>query len=265
MKTNPVKFQKKQKKTPFSVSSRETLLLTGTAIHQHLDRYLKVYVPAVNNRDRMALRLFNLITKLEDLGNWGQVSELEIIVPWEDVVGQKLNLLLVGIADVVSLKNNKTLVVEEIKTHDRVSILGEPATSASSLLASRYQVTLYAYMLRAFIVALKSDSKELRRCCIQNNKGRLSAPVLKAIRPFKSIEGLYCQLRHIVQKVFTNAKLPIVAQVIHIPQTLAKRAINLGEESVIAYIDICTSIWPRLLRRLRKQKMWTTYCRALAS
>lgn len=216
--------------------SEEERINAGVAIHEHMDKCHKERVSVYSEQDLQALKLFNLGTKLEDLVRTGKVNELELKVPWELLAMDGMHdTVVIGVIDAVHL-SNKNIVVEELKTHGKVTAEGYPVIDSRSMLSYRYQVLLYFVMLQTFLEGVRRSCPKIKACYVgvDISLKPISASVLEAIVPFETLEELYQKIEYIVQTEFKTVKVKS-AKITHLSQTLTKRAITLDAANVIAY------------------------------
>jgi len=260
---NRRKFRKRRRTSSAVVSfaTAQQRRAAGTAIHQHLDPYEHVRVHVRSEKDVQALKLFNLIVKLEDLFQYGSVHELELKVPWglllDKVDGDSCAIALVGVLDAVYM-SSKRLTVEELKTHETVTSDGRPVTeNAPSMTSYKYQVLLYSLMIQTFLNGIRSGCPYLRRSYVgqENIFATFSEPVQKIVFPVLTLNELYDKLCSIVNGNFKHASVTC-AKVTHVSQSLIKRSICLQSNEVVAYEQSHRLTWTFLRRQLARVDPW---------
>ena len=211
----------------------------GIAIHRYVDPYFKVYVPVYGRQDIAAIELMNLATKLTDLAYNGKVYELELKVPWHLLAGEKSSstACLSGTVDALEMTGN-VIVVDELKTHSSVTKDGLPVVQPTTMMSYGYQVRLYALMLKEFLQAVMNGSSAVRGCYVDMHDSLppLSSDTLHLMAPCLTLDELYNRFEKIVQRDFKLAQVTGV-KITHVSQTLAKRAISLQAETVMAFED----------------------------
>ena len=237
-------------------------IATGIAIHQHVDPYKRVPVAVYSEQDVRALKLLNLIVKLEDLSQHGSVQELELKVPWSSMVdkveavgGCASNndlIILVGVWDAVYMIDKK-LTVEELKTHDIVTGDGRPVVEMQTMASYKHQVLLYSLMMQKFLNGITSGCPYLRRAYVGQETlfTTVSGHVQKLMLPLTTLNELYDSVRNLVKNKFKQTRV-MSAKVTHVSQSLVKRAISLNSDEVIAYEESHRLRWTFLKQQLAR-------------
>jgi len=231
----------------------------GITIHKHMDPYRRLSVPVYNEMDVRALKLLNLINKLEDLFKHGSVYELELKIPWHTIVNEIESeniILLTGVLDVVHTIGKK-LVVEELKTHNTVTGDGRPVVKNRTMLSHKYQVLLYSLLLQKFLYSIGTECSHLRRAYIgqETSFNEISGHIQKLMFPFNTLNELYDRLCSLVKQKFKRMRVSN-AKVTHVSQSLAKRAIYLDSDKTVAYEEYYQLRWTFLKRQLAGIDPW---------
>jgi len=234
-------------------------LAAGITIHKHMDPYQQLRVPVYNELDVRALKLLNLINKLEDMLEHGSVYELELKVPWHTVIDKvesEDTILLTGILDAVHVVDKK-LVVDELKTHNIVTGDGRPVVETRTMMSHKYQVLLYSLLLQKFLNSIRSGCPYLRRAYIGQESAfdTISGHIQKIMSPFSTLNELYDRLCGLVKQKFKRMRVSS-AKVTHVSQSLAKRAIYLNSDEAIAYEEYCQLRWTYLKQQLAGIDPW---------
>lgn len=252
IRTNKQKYFLKKLPT----SHVKDLMETGIAIHEHVDPYIKITVPVRGGQDRQALKLLNLAKKLRDLFEMGRIHELDLKMPWNVLLDEDgCEAVTIGVIDAVQMEK-KRIIVEELKTHKNVLTDGSPIPNPLAFTASRYQVRMYALMLQRFLEAVRLGCKDTKACYVYvTDDLPLSPNVLELMTPFQTLEELYGEVEKIVKKKYKGRKV-VGAKVIHLSQTLTRRAIALEEETVVGFEDSPRLRLGILKRQLRPIEPW---------
>ena len=255
-----VKKRRRRSLPCVSGGSVKERLAAGIAIHKHMDPYRRVSVNVYNELDVRALKLLNLINKLEDLLENGSVCELELKVPWHTVVDKSESedtILLTGVLDTVHVVGKKLLVVEELKTHNIVTGDGRPVLENRTMLSHKYQVLLYSLLLQRFLNSIKTGCPYLRRAYIGEETvfDAISGHIQKIMLPSHTLNELYDRAYSLVKQKFKKMRVSAV-KVAHVSHSLAKRAIYLDSNEVIAYEEYYQLRWTSLKRQLACIDPW---------
>jgi len=234
-------------------------LATGIAIHKHMDPYRRMLVPVYSELDIRALKLLNLMNKLEDLLEHRSVCELELKVPWHTLIDEtesKDMILLTGVLDAVHV-DGKKILVEELKTHNIVTNDGRPLVENRTLMSHKYQVLLYSLLLQKFLNSIRTGCPYLRQAYVGQETvyDAISGHIQKIMLPSHTINELYDRVCSLVKQRFKKMRVS-GAKVIHVSQSLAKRAIYLDSDDTIAYEEYHQLKWTSLKRQLACVDPW---------
>ena len=227
----------------------------GISIHAHLDSSPKVHVTVRNHQDVSALELINLAHQLKDLAVTGELRELKLRIPWHLLIGtrEKSNIVLVGRIDSLTFAfDNKSIGVHEIKTHDCVSTVGKPLISHNALLCHTLQVQIYALMFDVFLKCMTHNSTDIKACYTKTGHPEtllFSNTVAELMYPSQTLDDLFNQLVHVVQHYFIESQITQL-RVVHLSQSLTRRAIALQQRTVTSYETNVKKDWKILREQL---------------